>query len=187
MIYLSKGTLYENSAPNNINISHGLQSCRLIDIAAKLWLNGRFEFGTTKDVNEENVVAHFSTCGLSEYETDDNDISKYRIMTRCICCPVKNHRPRLTLSHIERRLLTWITKGGLRLSTAELIYLIENDIKPSKELLGKQNNHTLVETIYNPDNIYDNILEAQMESAKCRDDVVSSLLALLQKKYIILL
>lgn len=187
MIYLSKGVLNEDFMPDNINIAHGSQSCRLIGIAAGLWLKGRFGFGETDDVHEENVIKHFSSCGISDYESDNSDLSKYRIMTRCICCPVKNYRPKITLPATERLLITWISKGGIRLSTAELIYLVEKDIKPVKGLLGRENNHALIETIYTPENIYDNLLESQMEAAHRRDEVVNALLNLLRKKYIVLL
>ena len=83
--------------------------------------------------------------------------------------------------------MTWFYNAGLHLSTAELVYLIENNIKPCEELFYEENVQALVETIYTKDTIFDNILENQMEQAKCRNDVVSSLLLLLSKKRIVML
>lgn len=80
-----------------------------------------------------------------------------------------------------------IRKAGIRLSTAEIVYLYEKKIKPSKELIYKQNQRALIERIYTVDNIEDNILEVQMEKASTRDDVIDAIIGLLKKKFIILL
>lgn len=77
--------------------------------------------------------------------------------------------------------------AGLRLSTAELIFLMENNILPSTSLLYEENRQALVETIYTKNNIFDNILETQMEKAQCRDKIVNVLLKLLYKRRIVVL
>lgn len=77
--------------------------------------------------------------------------------------------------------------AGLRLSTAELIFLMENNILPSTSLLYEDNRQALVETIYTKNNIFDNILETQMEKAQCRDKIVNVLLKLLYKRRIVVL
>ena len=50
---------------------------------------------------------------------------------------------------------------------------------PQINLLGDRNRQNLTETIYTQETIFDNILEAQMEHAAVRDEVVSALLRLL--------
>jgi len=45
----------------------------------------------------------------------------------------------------------------------------------------------LVETIYTAETIGDNIMEAQMEEARVRDIVVSTLLRMIRKRKIIIL
>ena len=83
--------------------------------------------------------------------------------------------------------MIWLDNAGLRLSTAELMYLVENEVKPSNNLFYEENAQALVETIYTKDTIFDNILENQMGNAKCRNEVVYALLLLLSKKRIVML
>ena len=84
-------------------------------------------------------------------------------------------------------MLTWLREAGLRLTIAELIFLRERKILPTLELLGTENRQRLVERIYNIDNIFDNLLEDQMELSKLRNDTVLMILELLRKKQIVLL
>lgn len=86
-----------------------------------------------------------------------------------------------------KELLLWLTEAGLRLTTAELVFLTEHHVAPQINLLGDRNRQNLTETIYTQETIFDNILEAQMEHAAVRDEVVSALLRLLKKKRILLL
>lgn len=83
--------------------------------------------------------------------------------------------------------MNWLTKAGLRLSTAELIYLVDRDVRPCEKLLYTTNRQALVERIYTVDTISDNVLETQMEAAKRRDDTVQALLQLIKKKRIVVL
>ena len=64
---------------------------------------------------------------------------------------------------------------------------MENNILPSTSLLYEENRQALVETIYTKNNIFDNILETQMEKAQCRDKIVNVLLKLLYKRRIVVL
>ena len=66
-------------------------------------------------------------------------------------------------------------------------FLFENEILPTPALMYEENQQALVETIYTQNNIYDNILENQMEKAKCRNEIVTVILMLLQKKRIVML
>ena len=84
-------------------------------------------------------------------------------------------------------MLVWLREAGLRMTIAELIFLKDRGIKPSLDLLGKENRQRLVETIYTRDTIFDNLLENQMELSKVNTGTVRLLLALLKKKRIILL
>ena len=78
-------------------------------------------------------------------------------------------------------MLTWLREAGLRLTIAELIFLRERTILPTLDLLGTENRQRLVERIYNIDNIFDNLLEDQMELSKLRNDTVLVILELLRK------
>ena len=66
---------------------------------------------------------------------------------------------------------------------AELIYLRERKIPPTLDLLGTENRQRLVERIYNIDNIFDNLLEDQIELSKLRKETVSLILELLRKVF----
>lgn len=83
--------------------------------------------------------------------------------------------------------MRWLNFAGIRLSVAELVFLDENHIQPEKDLLYAKNRQTLVEKIYTPSNIFDNVLEAQMEHARNRDCTVETIMSLLSKKKIIML
>ena len=53
---------------------------------------------------------------------------------------------------------------------AELVCLQEHGIKPEPQLLGEENRQALTEAIYTQETIFDNVLEAQMERASCREE-----------------
>lgn len=187
MIYLSKGMVRKDSTEDRLNISRGGQSFLLTGTEAALWLNGRAAFSMTRSSVEERSLQHLIRMGLAEAETNENHTAKYRILSRCVCCPARVKKMALPLAGKEKTVWTWLEKAGLRLSTAELIYLMEHQIQPEEKLLYEENRQALVETIYTRDTIADNILETQMETAFCRDEVVEILLRLLKKKRILLL
>ena len=68
-----------------------------------------------------------------------------------------------------------------------MIFLFENRVRPTKDLLGQENSQALVARIYPEQKIDDQLLEAQMYRAKQRDAVVDAVLGLLKKKRVVLL
>ena len=107
----------------------------------------------------------------------------YRALTQCVLTPAKPQGVRAILSARQKELLLWLTEAGLRLTTAELVFLTEHHVAPQINLLGDRNRQNLTETIYTQETIFDNILEAQMEHAAVRDEVVSALLRLSQFQF----
>ena len=87
----------------------------------------------------------------------------------------------------EKTVLSWLVNAGIRLSTAELVYLIENKVEAEPKFFYPDNRQELIEAIYTADTIMDNILENQMAVAGCRDRVVQSILSLLKKKKLLIL
>ena len=71
-----------------------------------------------------------------------------------------------------------------RLTVAELIFLCENEIAPTKELLGEDGRQELVSRIYLNGEIDECTLETKTASAECRNWVISALLSLARKKYV---
>ena len=187
MVYISKGILKNSLGVSNMQVVHNGQTYWLTEKEAELWNRGRLRFAYTKNDAEEQTVTHLEELGVVVSEREEQESAKYRILTRCICCKtVKKYVP-LSLSKEEKRIFTWICKSGLRLSMAELTCLMEYDVSPLDVYLGGDNRHNLVKRIYLESGIFDNLLEAQMEHARKRDDTVRLIEQLLKKKYIMLM
>lgn len=188
MLYLSKGIVCRNSTENNLYIAHGNNTFTLKGTEAKVWLDGRFKMCIFPNPNDyENAVLSLFSKGLAEFEHNSETVDQYRLLSRCICSPTKAKRFHKPLKNDEKKILKWLCEAGIRLTTAELIYLFENKIAPTPSLLFEENRQALIETIYTKNNIHDNILETQMEHSRCRDKVITVLLTLLQKKRIVIL
>ena len=187
MIYISKGIVQEKSTERNIYVSRGGQVFQPTKVEAQLWLDGRFGFCETQNASQEHAIEHLYRMGLVEYAKEDTPISRYRILTRCVLCAAAGSNVNLTVGRLESSILNWLTNAGIRLSMAELVYLHERQIKPTKDLLYTDNRQKLVEVIYTQENILDNILECQMEHAACRDKVTAAIMVLLKSKKTVIL
>ena len=187
MIYISKGIVQTGSTENILTVERGGKCFNLNGLQAKLWLDGRYEFNYVNKPDALRALQNLSQMGLVEYEMESNALSKYRILTRCVCCAAVTPFLSSRVYRLDRVVLNWLRNAGLRLSLAELVYLQENGIEPNPSLLGADNRQALVETIYTRCNIADNLLECQMETATCRDDIVQSILSLLKKRKIVIL
>ena len=187
MIYISKGIVQEKSTERNIYVGRGGQVFQLTKVEAQLWLDGRFGFYETKNASQERAIEHLYRMGLVEFEQEDTLVARYRILTRCVLCAAAGSNIGLTVGRFESSILNWLTNAGIRLSMAELVYLHEQQIRPTKDILYTGNRQRLVETIYTQENIFDNILECQMEHATCRDKVTAAIMVLLRNKKIVIL
>ena len=173
MLYLSKGIAEKDSTENLIKVRRGDYAYTVSRNAAKLWLAGRFGFAACYTDEEISDILNLAKMGLAEYETEECQASWYRFAG--------------FLTKAEKTMMRWLNFAGIRLSTAELVFLSENHIQPEKDLLYANNRQALVETIYTPANIFDNVLEAQMEHASVRDTTVETIMSLLRKKKIVML
>ena len=187
MLYLSKGVLCKNSTTDEVRVARGNTVITLTGAEAEVWLDGRFNMICTDDKEKHNTIRSLYNMGLVEYEDNSDDAAQYNILSRCICCPAKVNLVKKPLSKCEKVVMIWLNNAGLRLSTAELMYLVENEVKPTDNLFYEENAQALIETIYTKDTIFDNILENRMGYAKCRNEVIYSLLLLLSKKRIVML
>ncbi|MCI9544425.1 MAG: hypothetical protein HFE93_09565 [Acutalibacter muris] len=184
MIYISKGTS-KSSLHNPLKVTRCGKTVQLSGLQAELWRKGRYEFASAQTGAEEMALSSLSRAGLTEIQRENTATLRYYALTSCVLCPTR--RPGIGLTAWEKELLCWLKKAGLRMTVAELVYLRSRDIRPTRKLLRARNRQALVEKIYNPHNIADNLLEQQMESAGCRDEVVADLLSLLRKKKLVLL
>lgn len=187
MIYLSKGIAAEKLTREEMQVIRGGESFYLSGEDAEIWQKGRFQFTLVNDAGSRHVVQRLTKLGLAENEEEDSAEARYRILTRCLCCPAETEENRTELPSEEAKILCWLENAGIRLTTAELVFLMEHQIEPAPELLYEENSQALVETIYASGNISDNMLEEQMALAGCRDRAVNFLLGLLQKKRILIL
>ena len=184
MIYISKGTS-KSSLHNPLKVTRCGKTVQLSGLQAELWRKGRYEFASAQTKAEELALDNLSRVGLVEVQQEGTDTFRYYALTSCVLCPTR--RPGIGLTTGKKELLCWLKKAGLRMTVAEMVYLRSRDIHPTRKLLRVRNRQALVEKIFNPHNIADNLLEQQMESAGCRDEVVADLLSLLRKKRLVLL
>lgn len=188
MLYLSKGIVCKGSTKEKLRIARGNNVYTLEGLEAEIWLDGRFKITALPDtLDYEDVILSLSANGLAEFEYHSDEISKFRILTRCVCCPAKAKLFSGSLNKNEKTILKWLSRAGIRLTTAELTYLWENKIMPLPELVSEENRQALVETIYTKNNIFDNLLENQMENAVCRNEITDTLMELLRKRKIVML
>lgn len=187
MLYISKGIVQKNSTEQLLFMARGGQHYQLTGSAAAVWLNGRLEFAKSRSSAEEQALNYLKRLDLAETEDTDDRVSRYRILTRCVCCPAVFTKPERPMPTKEKTMLTWLRNAGIRLTVAELVFLQEHGIAPEEKYLYPENRQTLIEAIYTKDTIADNLLEHQMETAERRDEVVRTLVKLLGKKKILLL
>lgn len=188
MLYLSKGMVQPKSSTDNLWLERGGKPFQLQGMEAAVWLKGRFGFMFAESEAEEQTVIHLADKGLAEMEDEADSVNKYRILTRCVCCPARQRgRMSSRLDERERQIYTWLQKAGIRLSVAELVFLTEYRITAVSGMFGVRNRQKLIETIYTKGNIQDNLLEHQMEKAECRDEVAETLMQLLKKKKILIM
>lgn len=187
MMYISKGIVKEGSTFQRLTVCHSGDEYVLTGKEASTWLAGRYEIATVPDNAADHQIGHLHRMGLVESEEGDSAVHKYRLLTKCILVPARRAGFLLFASKMEKQILTWLGKAGIRLSTAELVYLIDREVKPSNDLLNTDHRQELIERIYTKGTIRDNVLEAQMEKAVFRDEIVEALLHMIKKKRLVVL
>ena len=187
MIYLSKGILPWRPSETTVSVSYCGALHKLNGVQAALWLNGQHKPGYTENPEQDAALQLLSELGIAECGDGADDATIFRLLTNCSICPVRVKTNISFLNPLERRLWRWITRAGLRLTMAELVYLVERDVLPAPELLGEANRQSLTEAIYTTETIYDGILEGRMERSPARDKAVLAILGLLRKQKIFLI
>lgn len=182
MKYISKGIVVEGSTEHILRLTRCGYDFQLTGEQAVLWLNGRLGFAEAEDGNPILIKAAMQLRHQELIETvEDETAGEYRALTRCVIIPAKPKGICTPLPQKEKNLLKWICEAGLRLSMAELVFIVEHGMMPESRWLSEENRQALTEAIYTQETIFDNILEAQMEHASKRDTVVESVMALLKK------
>lgn len=114
-------------------------------------------------------------------------LAAYRLLAGCIICPNDGKWSDRFLPEPIRRIWTWLSEAGLRLTASELIRLEERQVRPTPSLLGEDGRQRLTEMIYFAETIPDGILETLMEHSPARDTTVAALLKLLRSRRLLLI
>ena len=186
MKYISLGTVPEPSTEHIVKVSHCGIDYTLTQELASLWLDGRFGFADAANPIEMRALNQLYKMGLV-VTADETEAGEYRALTHCRAVPVNRRNPYAGLLGDEKCIMIWVREAGLRLTMAELVFLMDRQVKPELSLLGQENKQALIERIYTSETIFDNVLENQMEHAPGRDRIVRTVLTLLRKKHIVLL
>lgn len=135
MIYLSKGIVQKGSTEQLLFVLYGGQKFELSENAAATWLNGRFNFAEALGRNEPPVI-YLQKLGLVETEADNDELSRYRIASRCIFCPADTTKASV-LRSMDKEILQWLKNAGVRLTVSDIVdadeWLSKNDISIGKE------------------------------------------------------
>ena len=185
MMYLSKGLLLRKNQ-NALTVSHCGAEYDLIDERAAVWENGWQEPREAINNSQEMILCELSKNGLAETSPDTGNEAIFRILVNCTICPIEKPAFPALWSEPERRLYKWLTKAGLRLTIAELVFLNQNKTEPTNDLLGEKNRQALTEAIYNSNSISDGILESLMERSPERDSTINTVIKLLRRNVIFL-
>ena len=186
MKYISLGAVMEPSTEHIVKVSHCGIGYTLTQELASLWLDGRFGFAEAENPIEMRALNQLYRMGLV-VTADESDAGEYRVLTHCRAVPAKRKNPYAGLAGDEKTIMIWLREAGLLLTMAELVFLMDRQVKPELSLLGQENKQSLVERIYTSETIFDNVLENQMEHVPSRNRIVRAVLALLKKKHIVLL
>ena len=188
MKYISKGIVINESTEQRLSILRCGYEFLLTGTQAALWQNGQFAFS---DIQDGSIIQKRALEQLRRQElveiAENNNAGLYRALARCIIAPVSRLKLSGWMSRDERMLYKWLCRAGLHLTLAELVFLTENKVLPEDKWMGENKRQELTDLIYDRNNIFDNMLEIQMEHVGCRDGVVQNILSLLKKRRIVLL
>lgn len=151
MMYLSKGLPAHSPHDGETRISLYGTSYALGPRLAALWNVGRSMPRVVSPGNAHRVH-RMAQCGLAvRTEERNGKLASYRLLSQCIPCPNPEPKRRIPLIlSRDKRIWTWLSSAGLRLTACELIRLEEQRLRPEPALLGEGHRQALVEAIYRP-------------------------------------
>ena len=184
MMYLSKGMIVPPDANPVFRVCRWGKIHALGPEAAELWRRGCTGPAAASE-EELTAVRRLADAGLLSTTEETGRLAAFRLLNDCVLCP-SGKRPRLLWGR-ECRIWTWLTRTGLRLTSSELIRLEERRITPAPELLGESGRQALTEKIYTNANIFDGVLETEMEHSPARDATTVAVLRLVRKRCLLLI
>ncbi|MEE1505098.1 MAG: hypothetical protein UGF89_12750 [Acutalibacteraceae bacterium] len=188
MVYISRG---EIASVEKMTVLFRGEEYSLSPKEWEYWKNGLNKFVVVAKSLFSNNYAMLQSLGekglvsLSCQEVADTNLEKYNLLAKSILV----FKPRKVvgmINHSELFVVEWLMGASFSLMTEEIVFLVENVINPTPELLGDKNKQNLVAKIYPDGKIEDNILVKRMSGAKRRDFAVSIILSLMKKGYVVL-
>ena len=187
MKYISKGLVVEGSTEHILKIQRGGYEFQLTGDRARLWLNGRFGVADADGTNPRYVkeLLHLKRVGWPSQSVRSRRGVPGHDPVRSGAgqggqAPGAFERPGKPDSPVAAGSWAAPDHGGAGVPAG-------TRYQTEPQLLGEENRQALTETIYTQETIFDNVLEAQMERASCREEMVRAVLGLLKKKRIVLL
>ncbi len=187
MIYISKGMEVKGSTKSLVKIHSFTGMYELNGQKAMLWKRGRQDFATVYTIEEERALFELKKEHLVEFTESQDMRTRYFLLFRCILYVPKKSRIGFLTNTYDRRIFYWLKKAGYRLDIGELIYLMEHKVQPSKLLLGEEQGGRLYRTIHVRQLEIGRDFELRMSVARCREEVVDSVIRLVQQRKIYLI
>ena len=184
MMYLSRGMAVKPDSSDCFRVCRWGKIHALGPRTAGLWRRGTSGPANVSS-EDEAAVRRLEAMGLVVTTEETGNLTSFRLLLDCVLCP-SGKRPFLLLGR-DRRIWVWLTQAGLRLTACELIRLEEQGIVPVPELLGANGRQALTEEIYCSSNIFDGILETEMEHSPARDMTAASILRLVRSHHLLLI
>ncbi len=187
MMYISKGIVIGKST-FGLYIRHFGQPMEILGVEARMWCKGRFEFACAETKDEIETVNGLVRKRLVVTVGRGDDLDKYYALCRCAVCA----NPKIVLSpaifnETEKNVLTWLRKTCVNLSLPELVCLNDKKVKPTRDLLYKENTRKLLKIIHPCNVSIAGELEHRMRHAPSRKKTVDAVLVLLRKKRVVLM
>ncbi len=187
MIYISQGMELKGSTENLVKVHSFRGRYELNGKKAMLWKRGRKGFATIYTIEEERALLELEKEHLVEFTESRDMRARYFLLMRCMLYVPPKQRIGLSMNAYDRRIFYWLKKAGYRLDVGELIYLTEHKIQPSKLLLGEEQGVRLYQTIHVRQLEIGRDFEMRMSVARCREEVVESVIRLVQQRKIYLI
>ncbi len=187
MIYISKGMELKGSTDTLVKIHSFRGRYELNGKEAMLWKRGSQGFAVVYTIEEEQTLFELEKEGLVEVAESQDMRTRYFLLMRCILYIPKKRRMGLPMNAYDKRIFYWLKKAGYRLNIGELIYLTEYKVQPNKLLLGKEQGGRLYQTIHIKRLEFGRDFELRTSIARCREEVVESVMRLVQRRKIYLI
>jgi len=187
MLYVSKGFKLKKKIKGKHIIYHFGSKYMLDKEELEIWKNGLGIFASPMTNREMDIVIRLKEKGLVETSEGTTPRDRFFLLNKCIVRVLKRRGHVFFYPPIVKEIWQWLNYKGERLSLIDVIYLKENKISPTPELLKKGNEKELMHILHPCPITIGNERTLKMAVAFCRDDVVQAFMFLVRKGKIYLI